>query len=92
LASYSLSLLHFTSSKTRLGSCHSGVTYNHTAKYLRDGDKYGAVVVTRHYSGNGIHREQVGIRGTEGFDFERFDPRSTKAEQNATASESEESR
>jgi len=70
-----------------------GVTYNHTAEYLRDGHKYGAVVVTRHYSGNGAHRGLVGIRGTEDFDFERFDPRKTKAEQDgadqpATAPES----
>ena len=71
-----------------------GVTYNHTAKYLRDGDKYGAVIITRHYSGNGAHRELVGIRGTEDFDFERFDPRKAKAEQGgagqpATRSKSE---
>ncbi|MFT5188096.1 MAG: hypothetical protein ACI957_001115 [Verrucomicrobiales bacterium] len=59
-----------------------GVTYNHTAEYLQKGDKYGAVVVTRHYSGSGAHRDLVGIRGTEGFEFERFDPANEKAEQN----------
>jgi hypothetical protein len=60
-----------------------GVTYNHTAKYLPNGDKFGAVVVTRHYSGNGGHLGLVGIRGTEEFGFERFDPSKKAVEQAA---------
>ena len=51
-----------------------GVTYNHTTKYLPEADKHAAVVITRHYSGNGGDREYIGIRGTENFKFERFNP------------------
>jgi len=57
-----------------------GATYNHTSKYHRDGHKYGAVVVTRHYTGNGVHRQSIGIRGTEDFEFERFKARKPKVE------------
>lgn len=55
-----------------------GTAYNHIAEYTPKLHKYGAVLVTRYYSGSGAHRAVIGIRGTEAFGFERFSPEKAK--------------
>jgi hypothetical protein len=55
-----------------------GVVYDHTAQYIPKAHKHGAIQVTRHYAGNGAHREDIYIRGTEDFGYERFSPQQKK--------------
>ena len=55
-----------------------GSVYNHTVEYLPKGHKYGAIAIKTHYSGNGNHISEIYIRGTEGFSYERFSPKTKK--------------
>ncbi len=68
--------------------------YDRRAEFIANGDKYGAVAITSHWSGTGPGRwSSILIRGTEEFEYERFTPESRNAErddddQAATAVES----
>ena len=69
----------------------NGTAYDLRAEYAPSGDTYGAIVVAREYSGTSPFTDRIGIRGTEDFGFERFNPKAEQAGagQPATRSESD---
>lgn len=69
----------------------NGTAYDLRAEYTPNGDKYGAITVSREYSGTSPFTDRIGIRGTDDFGFERFKPKAEQAGagQPATRSESD---